>query len=121
MLRVVTGNSPIEINLQVGGTQTGTAFDRRPIAVVSSVDGWTQYSKPAEMGDIKYLFVINPSTNTQNVNVATVDGSSNKITTNTIVPGDYMKLAKPDPAKLFFNHAGGTGTTQEVDLFAVET
>lgn len=120
-MRLTSGISAIELRGQITESQTGTAFDRRPVSVVSSADGWTQYSVPTEMGDAKYIAVRNPSTNANNVALATLDGSSNKVTTDTIVPGGLVLLSKRDKTKIYLNHAGGTGTTQELDVFSIET
>jgi hypothetical protein len=120
LLRLTTGLSAIELRGNLSETQVGTAFDRRPVSIVASASGWTQYSVPTEMGDAKYIVILNPSTNTYNVALATLDGSSNKVTTDTLVPGGMVLLSKRDKTKIYLNHAGASGT-QEVDVFALET
>lgn len=119
-LRLTAGISAIELHGQLNLAQVGSAFDRRPKEVMSTADGWTQYTVPTEIGTLFKLAIINPSTNTNAVDVATVDGSANKIVTNTIPAGDFILLCKPDKTKIYLRHAGGTGTVQEVDVFAIE-
>jgi len=107
----------LQFNRTLSVTPTSQGYDAKPLSVQSDADGWTQYSKPAEMADIKALVIYNPSTNTNNVRVALTAAAT--YVTDEIAPGDWIKKAIPAAASIYISHKGGTGTTQNVEILAV--
>jgi hypothetical protein len=98
-------------------TLTGTGFDCRALSVQSDADGWTQYTMPTEMADIRILAIHNLSGNTHNVRVALTAAAT--YVTNEIPPGSFCVLCKPTAASIYISHKGGTGLVRSVEILAI--
>ena len=121
-LSTPAGIVPIAFNLSV--TQTGTAFERRLLTVQSEADGWTQFTKPTEMGDVYCMIVFNPATTPAGVAHLGVNYALTAAATyqpSEIPPGGGIILFNPAPTELYFSQLGLTSTTQDVEIFTLET
>jgi hypothetical protein len=114
-----TGGSVLQFARDLSKDQTGTGYDARVLAVQSDADGWTQYSKPGDMGDVRHIVIHNPSTNTVNVRVALTAATT--YVTDDIPPGEFILKTNPAAAAIYLSHKGATGGTRDVEILAFES
>jgi len=116
-LRTTVGS--LTFSRTLAADQVGTAYEMRLLNVQSDADGWTQYTKPTEMGTIKSLVLYNREGNANNVRIALSAAATYVF--STIAPGDWIKLSLPTTTTIFLSQTGLTTTTQDVEIQAFET
>lgn len=117
-LQLTTPGGVVVMTGTYSADQTGNAYDRRVLNVQSEADGWSQYTEPTEIGTLGFFAVLNPSTNSNAVNYALTGASTYQ--PSEIPVGGWALVYKPSGSQLYFSHLGGTGTTQDVEIFAIE-
>jgi hypothetical protein len=117
-LQLSTPGGVVPLTATYSADQTGNAFDRRVLNVASETDSWTQYTEIAEIGTLGVFAIVNPSTNANAVNYALTGAATYQAA--EIPVGGWALVYKPSGSQLYFSHLGGTGTTQDVEIFAIE-